>query len=71
MPLYPGTHRGGIGSSDDACLRGGGYCRPCWSTQRGEWKPNTAFDVTQIRLLGIVLNTSVQAEKHGPSITTR
>jgi hypothetical protein len=47
------------------------YCRPCPSTQRGAWKPSTAFGVTQIRLRGILLSTSVQAEKQGPSTITR
>jgi hypothetical protein len=39
--------------------------------QRGAWKPRIAFGVTQIRLLGILLSTSVQAEKQGPSTITR
>ena len=47
------------------------YCRPCPSTQRGAWKPSTAFGVTQIRLRGILLSTRVQAEKQGPSTITR
>src|SRR5262249_9284380 len=32
---------------------------------------STARRVTQMRLFGIVLNSSVQAERHGPSMTTR
>ena len=46
--------------------------RPVWrSIIRGAWKPSTALRVTQMRLLGMVLSTSVQAERHGPSMTTR
>ena len=37
----------------------------------GAWKPSTARRVTQMRLRGIVLNTSVQADRQGPSMTTR
>ena len=37
----------------------------------GAWKPSTALLVTQMRFFGIVLNTSVQAERHGPSMITR
>jgi hypothetical protein len=29
----------------------------------GAWKPSTALEVTQIRLHGIVLRTSVQADR--------
>jgi hypothetical protein len=47
------------------------YCRPWPSIQRGAWKPSTALGVTQIRLRGILLSTSVQAEKQGPSTITR
>ena len=41
------------------------------STNSGAWKPSTALRVTQMRLLGMVLNTSVQAERQGPSMITR
>ena len=37
----------------------------------GAWKPRTALEVTQMRLRGIVLSTSVQADRHGPSMMTR
>jgi catechol 2,3-dioxygenase-like lactoylglutathione lyase family enzyme len=45
--------------------------RPFSSTIWGAWNPRTALEVTQIRLRGIVLRTSVQADMHGPSIMTR
>jgi hypothetical protein len=37
----------------------------------GAWNPSTARRVTQMRFFGIVLSTSVQAERHGPSIIIR
>src|ERR1700748_3230534 len=45
--------------------------RPRRSIERAAWKPNTARRVTQIRSLGTMLSTSVQADRHGPSMTTR
>jgi hypothetical protein len=41
------------------------------SSTSGAWKPRTALCVTQIRLRGIALSTRVQAERQGPSMTTR
>ena len=40
------------------------------SMMRGAWKPSTARLVTQMRFDGTVLSTSVQAERHGPSMMT-
>src|ERR1700748_1131437 len=45
--------------------------RPRRSIERAAWKPNTARRVTQMRSLGTMLSTSVQADRHGPSMTTR
>src|SRR6266542_2990217 len=49
---------------------GSAYNRPRWSIERAAWKPSTARRVTQMRSLGTVLSTSVQADRQGPSITT-
>src|SRR5581483_11706522 len=45
--------------------------RPRRSIERAAWKPSTARRVTQMRSRGTMLSTSVQADRQGPSMTTR
>ena len=69
--LDPGAHSGRIGVDDDAGRLWRTRALPLRrSMMRGAWKPSTARLVTQMRLDGTVLSTSVQAERQGPSMMT-
>ena len=71
MPRDPGTHRRRIGGGDRLGRLRRRVDAAAPVDRAGGMKPRARRGVTQMRSFGIVLNSNVQAERHGPSMTTR